>query len=867
MKKHLKRFLYWFIGIILAFILAGFLVVVFFEKPIGNQLVRAVNRSLKTELKIEAFQLSLFSGFPDISAEMVGVTLGDALGGNLLEAEKLAFRFSLISLFTSDIKVETILIENGRLNIVQADRRGRNNYSIFSAAETETDDPAAEEKALGLSLEKAYLSNVQLAYLDVPAGQKIVTEIKEGSVSGTLEGMKLGLWSESNMRIRGIELDGQRYLVGQSLSYEVSVDLDLENQRYSFDQGEMVLGGHRFVVTGWLEQKDTYREMDVSIIGKEGNLTSMLTLLPADTYAPFTRDVESDGLFSFEAKIQGRQDQRRNPTVTVTFGLKDGRIEAGVLGSPLKDVQLEARYSSGKYGTGRSSTFELTRFEAFLERRRLTAALSIKNFDDPQIDFQIDGIIPLHLIYKALGNPYLTDGGGDLEFQNVRIRGNYRDMVDVNRIARVTLDGGVVFDDAFVAIDRDRLFVDRGSITIQNNNLAIDDLRLEGPGTDLIINGDVSNLLPVLFSETRKGDPKSTLRFHATLEAESLDLDRMMVFSTIPFEEGEVEQEVYDSLKEVRLIRRANFMEHLTGTFESTIRSFNYRLIEGRYFKGHLSFDGGVMKVDGDTKAMGGNFLVNGSAYFTSLPRLELKLICDGVDIKEFFRQTENFGQDVLVSENLKGRLESKMAIYANWDQEGNFQQEKLRVLADVRLEDGELVDVEMLYNFTDFLKLKDLRRINVQTLQNWMEIEGGVLHIPVMFIQSNALNLTISGKHGFNDEIEYNFKVNAGQVLANKIKTHDPTLDPLPARRTGFFNLYYKLWGTLDTYEIRSSRRRILSEFEETERQKQRIKSKLVAEFGPIINLDEPVNWQDEIPEFEGEPTDSGDPEFLDDF
>ncbi|MCB0589255.1 MAG: hypothetical protein KDD06_28470, partial [Phaeodactylibacter sp.] len=135
--------------------------------------------------------------------------------------------------------------------------------------------------------------------------------------------------------------------------------------------------------------------------------------------------------------------------------------------------------------------------------------------------------------------------------------------------------------------------------------------------------------------------------------------------------------------------------------------------------------------------------------------------------------------------------------------------------------------------------------------MQNFLEIRKQKLYIPAMFIRSNALNLTISGEHTFNNEIEYNIKVNAGQVLADRFKRYDPNLKPKPARRSGTFNLYYAILGTIDDYRIVSSKRRVKSDFEQSEIRKREIQRGLEQTFGVVQLLEEPEDWKD-IPEYD---------------
>merc|ERR1712098_807706 len=134
----------------------------------------------------------------------------------------------------------------------------------------------------------------------------------------------------------------------------------------------------------------------------------------------------------------------------------------------------------------------------------------------------------------------------------------------------------------------------------------------------------------------------------------------------------------------------------------------------------------------------------------------------------------------------------AKILIEAFWDEKGIFLDDKLKVLAGIGIAEGELKNFELLENFSTLVNIKDLKNVKFTNMQNFLEVRKRRLHIPAVFIQSNALNLTISGEHSFDQEIQYNIKVNAGQVVVNKFKRHDPSLSPKKARRKGWFNLYY---------------------------------------------------------------------------
>ena len=79
-----------------------------------------------------------------------------------------------------------------------------------------------------------------------------------------------------------------------------------------------------------------------------------------------------------------------------------------------------------------------------------------------------------------------------------------------------------------------------------------------------------------------------------------------------------------------------------------------------------------------------------------------------------------------------------------------------------IDITDGQLKGLKTLEDFATYVHLNDLRDIRFNKLRNYMKIENGKVHLPVMFIQSSALNLSISGEHSFDQEILYYMKLNA---------------------------------------------------------------------------------------------------------
>ena len=842
MKRFLKKFLLGLLLFLVVLIGGAAVMAGLFEEKIGNLLVREINKQLTAELSIEDFDISVVTTFPSASANLRGVVLTDAFDGVLLEAKNAAFRFGILSLLGSSVKVHSVIIEEGALHL-KVNKNGRKNYYITpESAETA---PTSSSGGLALSLEEARLQNIELIYEDEQAEQYAAMIVDEAVFSGEFASDRFSLKSFAELQSRFVDLEDMRYLAGKALTYDADIVIDLKKDIYDFEKVEVGVDGNVFKVDGLVTRDGNFSEFDLWLTSEEGSLESILQLLPAEQLSYFG-DFSSRGSLLFDAKVQGRMGPKLYPKVEVTVSLDDGRISSPKLEKALKDVSFTATFTNGESNHNYTSVFEIKDFKGYFNRELIELGLHIGNFDDPRITFQLNGALPLDAVYGLLDSPVITDGDGEIEIDQLKISGRYDDMINMNQIRRVKSSGRIEFDDAELTINKERMIVDRGDLVLANDTLKVEEIKIEGAGSEIILDGEFTNVLPVLFADSLNSK-QAELRFESSLNARKMDLDRLVAVTAIPLPQSATPAETIDSIKVEQIEQREFITNFLKGTFVANVEEFNYGLVEGENFKGTVEFDNNEMTIKGETDAMDGHFNMDGTLFFEKEPRLRAKLEADKVDATEFFRQAENFGQDVLQSKHVSGALNSKMVISAKWDAEGNFLYDKLRVIAGLGIKDGALKNFEMLESFSSFIKLEDLRHIKFVDVQNYFEVKKERLYIPVMFIRSNALNITLNGEHSFENDLDYNIKINAGQVVANKFKRHNPDKTPLPAKRNGWINLYYKIFGNLEDYEYKSAKREIKRDFEDSENHKLILKRALQQEFRNVELLEEPEEWSDQ--------------------
>ncbi len=839
MKKGLKRILISLLVLVLTLVLSAVVIAGFFQEAVGRKLIKEINKQLKTELTVNDFDLSLLKNFPDATASLRGVVVMGVDNERLLEANDVAFNFRLLSLFGSNVKVHSVTIRDGALNI-HINKSGKPNYDIFKETTDET------ESDFNISLEKARLENIELAYRDDKLKQEVLTQVSKADFSGEFSNRQFDLKSKAEFVSNFMDFDNIRYFAGKKWGYDAVISVDLEIGKYDFKQARITVMDNTYNVQGYVQSYKNFSDFDLTAMAEDANLESVIALLP-EQYLSTLGDFSSTGKFQFNAIVKGKLSAAERPAINFEFGLDEGKLSSPRLREPFKDVSFQANFTNGEGRSNQNSIFEIKNFKGYLNRELITLDLTIKNLDNPMVDLKADGALPIRDIYGLFNNPAIVDGSGEIEIRNLKVNGLYKDMININNIFSVAMSGDISFDDAALKVNEEKMVIDRGLLHFQDNLMTLEGLKIEGAGSEIILKGFAKNLLPVLLADSLNSK-NAVLEFQAELESPVMDIARLIKLTDVPVKEGEVQQEVFDSLTVRKNEKRERITDFLKGTFNARVGDFTYNKIEGKDFSGKLTIENSQMRIEGNAKGMDGTFALDGTLFFEKEPRLEAKLDCDRINVKKFFQQTNNAGQDVLKAENINGSMNAKMLIHTFWDSTGNFLMDKMHVWAGVGIKDGELKNFKILEEFSDYARISDLRNVRLEDMQNWLEIKNSTFYLPAMFIQNNAMNMTISGEQTFDERIDYNIKVNAGQVLSNKFKKQNSKLEPIPAKENGFFNLYFNVSGTLDKFNYETNKRRVKESFEKSESQKRRIRAELIKAFGAPLNmLREPKGWEDE--------------------
>ncbi len=822
-KKHrsfFRRLLVFFL-VFIGLILLGLVVTAaFFQKQVTEKILSNLRKTLKTELQVRDHKLSLLSGFPDASLDLKGVRLGGAFGGNLLEAEQLSFRFELFSLFSDNILVKSVVVRDGAL-VLKTNKNGQQNYEISKDVTPAKTSKPAENNA-SIALQNADFQNIELIYENKQTNQAIRLEINQADFSGNFSAKKFNLVSHADFVFDFVESDSTRYLAGEKMNYTASFDVDLTQDLYNLQSVEANLGGNVFQVSGIVINKPDFTDFNLKMDSNEGDISMVFNLLPQKFHDYFS-DFQSSGMYACSGTVKGRLSKTQTPTTTFGVRLRDGNVTSDKLQSPLRHAKLQAMFTARPDGL---ANFEITGFEGDFGGSPFRLDLKINNLDDPTVDLKTSGTLPLAAIWGLFDLPEISDGDGFLQIPSLEIHGKYADMISMNRIPFVTATGQMIFQNAELTYNKIPVQFQNGALRLAGNDVFAEKINLRLGESEIFLDAAARNLLPVLLADSLNSE-QARLDFTGKMAARKLNVSELIKMFSIADTTKIASPQILDSMKIARTVEHESVTGKLNGIFEAKIDEYIFEKITGKNFSGKIAFDQNVLMLKGETETMGGKIAVEGEHKFDKQPSLQLRCAIQNIDLKTCFEQFDNFDLDFITAENLKGRLDARVAAWAFWNEKGEFLEDKTRALVDLTGKNGELGGVKMFEEFSTYIHLEDLKRVKFTQIQNFFEVSNRRLIIPTMFIQSNAVNMTVSGTHTFDGAIDYKIKVNAGQVLLNKMKKHDSGLDPLPVGG-GVFNLFYVVNGTTDKFDYHRSKKTVKAEFERGESQKRGMASRL---------------------------------------
>lgn len=812
-KKYGKRV---FISvIILTILVAGglFGIMHFYGDEVKQSLLGEINAQMKIEVSVEEIQLDLFSSFPKASLrfkQIASKEKGAMTGNSLVKAGEIALLFNILDIFKGNYTIEKINLHDAFLNL-QVQDDGTVNYKMFHANE-------ATGQEVVVNLKKVNFKNVVISYIHNPSMQEYLFRIDRGELNGELSSQTQAFEFDGSVYSTHIKSGKNTFLKNRELTLKTSIVVDKTNHRIEFKKASLKSNGFSFALLGTVDTEKTNKTLDLNIQVERSSLGALMKLIPPEYLKPIA-DLSINGNVTISAEIKGNFAGDKIPAVKIDFQMEDGEASLTNSKFTLSDVYFQGTFSSDNLSNEKTYRLKLSDMHSSIQGGRIDGSIELLNFISPQIQTQFQATIDLQQLPAYIPMDTISSLNGkmrvDLTFRN-RLK-SFRSFTIEDFISSQTSGMLELSNMNFQLKNSPHLFEDfNGQFQFNNKDLKIDSFTGFVSGNDFGMEGYFRNILAFIFR------PNESIFIAADFTSKNINLDQLLVTGKDQSQER----------------MRLGVSKWVNYNINFRIDNFKFRKFSSTQNSGNIVQKNSIIFVNNaGIHSMEGDVLLNGSINATNDELYFIKCNADfqEVNIRKLFHDFGNFGQDNLTSTHLDGTVDAQVEYSSTLTPSLFVNQKSVYTLADIHIKNGELIRYEPLGKLSRFVKEGEFEHVKFSALKNQIKIENEVVYIPQMDIESNSMNLKLSGNHTFDNQIDYHIQLLLSEIIARKEVIEEDlgenfVVDDGLGRTMLFLNMTGEANDPTIKYDTREARNKIAIDLKE---EKKEIKEVLREEFG----------------------------------
>lgn len=727
-----------------------------FKDEISSLLIREMNKRIVTKIDVQEIKFSLLRKFPNASVELRQVLIhppatfsqentGDPGQDTLLFARRFFLEFNINDMINKTFRIKRIHADRGSLYL-KVNREGIPNYQFWV---TDSDEDA---DTMHINLQDLKFSNLQFLVVNQVSDFRFAGFSESIRLKGDFSSRNFRLQAEANPFVQYLSLKGIQYITERPC--RIDLEMSVDGNQYRIEKGNLEVSGMPFVTEGSFTT-DENRNLDLRVKGENLNLTTIIRNLPASHRERFSQFALAGNL-DFKVALDGNYGIKGPPFIEAE-GYLDGASLTAIKGEVTIDqLTLTASYSNGVNRSPSSTNLKIDPFSFTMGGNELSGSFTIENFKNPELELLVVGSLDLsdvHHFIKTDSVEFLT---GTVR-TNLRLHGPLKNYRQITRhdIQNMNPVGQAVFQNAGLKMKNDpKLFTDINGTFMFGKHIWIDELDMSFNGNRLTLTGKLGNAIPYLLT----GD--KPLLVDADVSAEEFILDRTLS-----------NRDRTDSLSNHTGI---DFPENIQMNLRLNIKEYYHKQFHAQNLSGILSYQPGIFAL----QSLGFNTMeghVSGGGMMAKTPDgtypVRIQSNINGLDINKLFTAFNNFGQEYIVDENLKGSASGDIDFSATWDKDLKVNKKSIVAESHVIITHGELISFEPMLGLSKFIEVEELQHIQFSELENEILIKDEQITIPQMDIQSSALDITLSGVHDFENNISYKTKVLLSELLFRKAK------------------------------------------------------------------------------------------------
>lgn len=759
MSKLLKILIGAIVGIFLLVIIAwlGLAAYVNFNKQyVLKEINQQLNDNINGTITIGSIEPSLIRGFPGISVTLGDVILRDSLWDvhkhDLLNAKRVYVSVDALSVLRKKTRIKNIQIEDAKVYLF-TDSSGYSNTKILK--------PNPHKKKGHLFLDKLLLVNTHLTFENKSKFKLFEFAISKVSASIFHTDTSWSANTHVNTTIKNFTFNTHNgsFLRNKNLNGDLKFSFDLKAKVLSIPLQTINIDNDKLHLSGrfWFAQQPAAFVLNIR---SDGIKYKNAIALVSPNISSKLKAIDLEKKIELKAYIYGHMKFRDTPLVKINWTVKDNTLKTP--GGDIEECNFTGTFiNEAQPGSGHNdinSIIALSHFKGeWFEIPFNADTVTVSNLTKPVIEGKFKAHTTLSVINKIANQD-------DFAFSNGTVDVNllYRCALQEDDTTAPYIVGTVGVHNAAITYMPRNLKFTNSNVTLRftGSDLFVDNARLQTGSNVLTMNGAMRNFLNLYYTNPEK------ILINWNVSSPSIKLDEFRSFITNHkvAADGNKQKGQSKNSRINRAMRQLNRLlnqgsVHLIAKVNRlTYRKFSAENANADVVLGTTGIDMKQVSIQHAGGTINLNAFIGQNA---NVNKLAVHSKINNVNVRDLFTSFENFGQNAITDDNLRGKLTADVNVTGLMSGEGKILPSSFNGIVDFKLKDGALV------NFGPFLKVskyifrkRNMDNVTFSDIENKLDIQGNKIQINPMHIESSALTVNVNGVYSFSKGTDINIDV-----------------------------------------------------------------------------------------------------------
>ena len=717
------------------------------NKSILNTILKQLNANVNGKIEVESMETTLLKGFPGVAVSLKKVQLRDSLWSvhkhSLLNADDIDVSLNIFSLIAGDIEINKIGINNAGIYIY-TDTTGYSNTSMFKSKTP--GKPADKKDKQAFEIKRVDFNNVNLI-VDNKKRFKLfhflIDDLK-GKIEYPDSGWNGNLQLKTMVKSFAFNTKKGSFLKDKKLEGNLIAHYNNETKAVTIEPKKLNIGNDEFIIGAKIDLAKNESAFAIDIRADKILYKNIALLLSPNISSKLLKFAIDEPIAVLGHIIDDGSKAKTDPYINVRMTVKDNTvtIPSGKLTKCNFLGTFTNRDTVGKLIGDENSAIRFYNLTGDYYNAPLKVdTFSITNLARPLAAGLVTSQFPLEKLNSSIGGETFSfkNGTADLKLY-------CKADIDNFRFTKPIISGTVDIKNADITYIPRNMKLVNSSLTLNFNqkDLNITGSRFQLGKSVLNMNCSIQNFLNFYYTDPAK------ILVNLRLSSPQLQLSEFMSFlgtrkkvKRKPVSKNSI-KEVTDQLSAVLEASKVNIDLKVNKAIYKRFVANNLNanismLTDGIYFnKLTVSQAGGSLNMTGNIKQIG------------AINKFKMNATISRVNVKEFFYAFENFGQNSITNQNLKGYLSAKVNTSGSITDNGSIVSRSMFGQVVFNLSNAALVNFEPLQKVQKLaFANRDFSNIAIEKLDGTLTLNGDKISISPMQVNTSVLNFNMKGIYG----------------------------------------------------------------------------------------------------------------------